>query len=166
MVVIDSRGDRLEGTRKASSEAAMHLFAYAQRPEITACVHSHAPHATAFAVAGEPLPENVLPEVILSVGPMPLTEFAQPGTKAVPDSLAPYIRQANAFLLGNHGVLTVGTTLDEACNRHETVEHYARILWLARQIGDVRHLSETDFRLLQEIRQTILDQPPASRGEE
>lgn len=160
LVVIDLDGNHLEGARRASSEAAMHLFVYRERPEVRACVHSHAPCATAFAAAGEELPDNVLPEVVLFVGRIPLTSYAPPGTPAVPESLAPHIADHSAFLLRNHGLLTIGRSLEEAYNRHETVEHYARIVLLARGIGPVTPIPHEDVSRLETMRRKLEETPP------
>src|ERR1700704_2041686 len=55
MVIIDGKGKRVRGDRKASSEIAMHLLIYEMRPDAQAVVHAHPPHATAYAAAGIPL---------------------------------------------------------------------------------------------------------------
>jgi len=153
MAVIDLDGNVLEG--KPSSELAMHCFIYKQRSDINACVHSHAPYSTAFTVAGLDLPDNVLPEVVLFVGKIPLTDYAPPGTKAVPDSIAPYIKENHAFLLRNHGLLTIGRKLKEAYNRHETVENYARIVTLARQLGEIKLIPKEDYNRLESMRKEL-----------
>jgi L-fuculose-phosphate aldolase len=155
IVIVDNNGKHLEGGKKASSELLMHLFIYKSRPEITACIHSHPPYATAFAVAGVPLAEDILPEVALFVGNIPLTYYAPPGTDAVPKSLEPHIETSNAFLLRNHGLLTIGRTLEEAFNRHETVEHYARIVLLARRLGSVEAIPSEDFQRLEKMRSKL-----------
>lgn len=155
MVIVDVNGKHLQGTRKASSELAMHLFVYRQRPEIKACVHSHAPYATAFAVAGIQLDNNILPEIVVFVGGIPLTDYAPPGTDEVPRSLAPHIEQNNAFLLRSHGLLTIGRSLDEAHHRHEAVEHFAQIAFLARQLGNIDTIPSDDFARLEKMRRTL-----------
>lgn len=155
LVLVDQNGKHLQGKNKASSELAMHLAVYRERPDITACVHSHAPFATAFAVAGVHLAEDVLPEVVVGVGGIPLTEYAPPGTDAIPKVLEPLLESNNAFLLRNHGLLTIGRTLEEAYNRHETVEHYARIVHLARQLGNVESIPSEDFQRLAKMRQKL-----------
>jgi L-fuculose-phosphate aldolase len=157
LVAVDAGGHAATGQRRPSSELAMHLFVYGRRPDINACVHSHAPHATAFAVAGQSLPENVLPEVVLSVGAVPMTDYAPPGTEAVPRALEPFIDDNDAFLLRNHGLLTLGRDLEEAYNRHETVEHYARIVAAARQLGRVDAIPPDDVRRLEAMRRQDRD---------
>ncbi len=154
-VIVDQNGKHLQGNRKASSEMLMHLFVYRERPDIMACVHSHAPYATAFAVTGIPLAQDILPEVVVFVGGIPLTDYAPPGTDAVPKALAPHIEHNNAFLLRNHGLLTIGRSLDEAYHRHETVEHFARIVHLARQLGSVDSIPTEDFQRLEKMRRRL-----------
>jgi len=82
-----------------------------------------------------------------------LTDYAPPGTDAVPKSLEPHIENNTAFLLRNHGLLTIGGTLEEAFNRHEVVEHHARIVYLARLLGNVEVIPSEDFRRLEKRRQ-------------
>lgn len=152
MVIIDFDGNILEGDNKPSSEFLMHTYIYQNRPDITACVHSHPPYSTALAVAGIELPDNILPEVVLFVGHIPLTPYAPPGTDAVPKSLSDYVEKCDAFLLKNHGLLTIGVNLEEAFNRHETVEHYAKILTLAKNHGNVNQIPDDDFKRLSAMR--------------
>ena len=154
LAVTDLDGILIEGDLPPSSEIPMHLFVYRNRPEVSACIHSHAPFATACAVSGVGLPADVLPEVVLFVGDIPLTDYAATGTEAVPKSLAPFIEKNNAFLLRNHGLLTIGRTLEEAYNRHETVEHYARIIHLARQQGGANPLPTEEIERLKEMRRS------------
>ncbi len=155
LVIIDGQGRHLSGRNKASSESAMHLHIYQKRSDIAVCVHAHPPYATAFAVAGIPLSEKVLPEVVIFVGDIPLTDYAPPGTELVARSLDKYIADHNAFLLKNHGLVTVGRTFEEAYNRMETIEHFARILLLARQLGNVDYLDGEEIARLEKIRQQI-----------
>ncbi len=152
IVTVDINGKKLQGSREPSSEMLMHLFVYKNRPEIKACVHAHPPQATAFAVAGVDLADDILPEVVLFVGKIPLTDYAPPGTDELPKSLEPYIENSNAFLLRNHGLLTIGRSPEEAYNRHETVEHYAKIVHLARGLGSLNRIPAEDFERLERIR--------------
>ena len=153
LVLVDMDGHRLQGDGEASSELAMHLAVYRTRSDIASCVHAHPPYATAFAVAGISLLPDILPEIVVAVGEIPLIDYAPPGTRAVPDSLFPYLNDTNAFLLRNHGLLTIGDTLESAYNRHDSVEHFAKILHLARSLGSVNRIPLEDFRRLVTIRE-------------
>jgi L-fuculose-phosphate aldolase len=160
LVTVDLYGRKLEGVGEPSSEMLMHLFIYQRRPDVRACVHAHPVHATAFAVAGQELPRDILPEVAVFVGAIPLTEYAPPGTDAVPRSLEAFVDGHQAFLLRNHGLLTVGRSLDEALNRHETVEHFAEILILARELGKINHLSAEEYQRLSRIGRKFIQSTP------
>ena len=155
LITIDLAGSMVSGKGEPSSESAMHLHVYSQRGDIGACVHSHPPYTTAFAVAGVGLDADILPEVVVFVGPVALTEYAPPGTPAVGQSLEPFLASHNAFILRNHGLLTIGKTVREALHRHETVEHFARICFLARQLGDLTKIPEEDFQRLTRLRQNM-----------
>lgn len=148
VVLIDQVGAVKYGEKKPSSEALMHLQVYSQRAEVMACVHSHPPYTTAFAITGSEIPQDVLPEVIAFVGEIKQTPFAPPGTPAVAESIREALAECNAFILGNHGLLTIGEDLEQACNRHEIVESYLRVLTIARQLGDVRHLPGDEVQRL------------------
>ena len=141
VVVVDVQGKRIQGTKRATSEVKLHLFAFDKRPDVGACCHAHPPYATAFAVSDRRLPRNLLPEVILTVGgEIPVAPYATPSTQELAASIADHVADAEAFLLANHGALTLGADLQQAYHRLETLEHYARIAWLALTLGEARPL--------------------------
>ncbi|MFQ5606559.1 MAG: class II aldolase/adducin family protein [Candidatus Zixiibacteriota bacterium] len=142
------------GELQPSSELAMHLEVYRRRADIQACVHSHAPYATAYAVAGVEPDQAVLPEVVAFVGPIRLTRYARAGTADVGKSLAPHLDTSNAFLLKNHGLLTLGRCITEAHRRHEIVENYLKILTIARGLGAVDSLPESELAHLRTLLET------------
>jgi L-fuculose-phosphate aldolase len=159
MVVVDLRGFKVEGDLEASSELAMHLFVYQSRPDVGACVHGHPPHATAYAITGQVIPSGVLPEAVVSIEPIAHTPFAPPGTEAVAESLEAYVFGHNAFLMRNHGLLTIGRDLTEAYNRHETVEHSARIMYLAGRVGEINKLPAEEIKRLANMRKKPGERP-------
>jgi L-fuculose-phosphate aldolase len=148
LVVIDPRGQMIEGDGRPSSEMRMHLRIYQRRADVNAVVHAHPPTATGFGVAGIAITAPVLPEVILQMGTVPLVPYATPGTDALPDSMEPFLMEHDAFLLANHGATTVGSTLELAHQRMESLEHAARILFVARSLGTVNELSAADVMAL------------------
>ncbi len=148
IVILDAAGRRVEGHREASSEILLHLEIYKERPDVGGVVHAHPPTATGFAVARMPLAECVLPEVITTLGNVPLAPYATPSTDEVPESIRPKLRDYNAFLLANHGTVTLGATLLEAYFTLEKVEQFARVMLVARQLGRVSVLTEDDVKKL------------------
>ncbi|MFO1003821.1 MAG: class II aldolase/adducin family protein [Planctomycetaceae bacterium] len=56
---VDIEGKQIAGVRKRTSEVLLHLEIMKNRPDVKSVVHCHPPHATAFAVAGEPIPQCI-----------------------------------------------------------------------------------------------------------
>ncbi|MBC7791140.1 MAG: class II aldolase/adducin family protein [Anaerolineae bacterium] len=144
LVEVSLLGEVQRGSRRASSEIAVHLRVYSLRPDVRAVVHAHPPVATGFAVAGEGFESCVLPEMIFQVGWVPLIPYDTPGTEALADRFEPYLGSHDAFLMANHGAVTAGQTLEIAHQRMESLEHTARILLTARLLGKVNKLSSAN----------------------
>lgn len=138
--VVDLDGKLISGPKPPTSEIRVHLAIYRHRPDVRAVVHVHPPHATAFAVVRRNLPKCVLPEVEVFLGEIPLVPYATPGTQEFADVAVPYVQSHNAFLLTNHGAITVGSDPFEAYYRMETLEQYCRILILASHLGNLQEL--------------------------
>lgn len=145
-------GEQIEGDMQPSSEVLMHLEMYRERPDVCGMVHAHPPTATGFAVAGLSLEQQVLPEVIISLKGIPLARYGTPATEEIPKALRPYLATHDAFLLENHGVLTLGKDIYEAYYRMETVEHFARISVTARTLGKEQTLPPPRVAELMETR--------------
>jgi L-fuculose-phosphate aldolase len=153
MVEVDLRGKRRRGRRKPTSELDLHLRILTRRPDVGAVVHAHPPTATGFAVAGEGFYAFVLPELILQCGRVPLVPYGTPGTPELGDRLEPHLAGHDAWLLENHGAVTVGSTLDAAWIRMESLEHAARIIFTARVLGRLNELSPEAVARLEAQRQ-------------
>ena len=163
MVVTDLEGRVIEAApgRKPSSEALMHLVAYQQRPDIGAVVHAHPPTATGFAVAGIPLDRAVLAEVVTTLGSIPIAEYGTPSTRELADAVGPLLRAHDGVLLANHGAIALGTDLFSAYYKMETIEHFASISLVARQLGREHLLSRGEVDRLQGLRGTYGIASPA-----
>ena len=152
MIVADLQGNILSGAKKPSTELQMHLTVYQERPDINSVCHAHTPYATAFAVAGIPIDEPALTEVVVSLGSIPLVPFGVTGTPELSANLRPFLKNHNAFLLANHGALAIGKDLLSAYFNLETLEHTAHILYLARQLGGVKTFTAEQIEKLIERR--------------
>ncbi|HEX9917281.1 MAG TPA: class II aldolase/adducin family protein [candidate division Zixibacteria bacterium] len=148
LLIIDSKGKMLKGNLKPTSELPLILYAYQKRKDIKATVHAHPPYSTSLGLAGIGLPKDVLPEVFLTLGEVPLAKYGTPSTAELANSVSDYIKDHDAILLKNHGVLTLGKSVEEAYYKLERVEHFAHILWLAIGLGRVDRLSKKDMNKL------------------
>lgn len=148
LIIIDGKGKVLTGKTKPSSEYRMHIKAYELRPDIRAVVHAHPPYLTAFSIAGKEIPQDVLPEVVLTLGRIPTTQYATPSTPEVAEVIEDLIQQHDAITLNRHGSLTVGKTVFDAYNKLEKAEHAALITLIAKSLGQVQHLEEDHLEKL------------------
>ena len=152
LVIVDSHGHPIVGSRNVSSEIAMHLFIYRNRPDVGAVVHAHPPTATGFAAAGIPLDSALCSEIVITLGTVPLADYQTPGTPELGEALAPLVGGHDAILMANHGVVTYGEDLLTAYMNMETVEHYAKIALVTHTLGRQKPLSEVHVSKLREIR--------------
>ena len=148
LVITDTQGKRLSGSRQASSELGMHLLIYRRRPDVHAVCHAHPPIATGYAAAGIPLNKAIVSEVVLSLGCIPVAPYATPGTPELTDALEPLVQHFDALLMANHGVVTYGQDLLTAFFRMETVEHFAQVSLVTELLGKQALLSGRDVEKL------------------
>lgn len=157
LVVVDMQGRKLEGYREVSSEIGMHMMIYRKCPETSAIVHAHPPTATGFAAAGTALDQALVSEIVISLGSVPLAEYATPGTQELVDSLEPLVTEHQAVLMANHGVVTHAEDLFTAYMHMETVEHFAKIVLTTHILGRQQVLSPDRVKQLAEIRRRLQD---------
>ncbi|HUN64755.1 MAG TPA: class II aldolase/adducin family protein [Bacteroidota bacterium] len=162
IVEVDMEGNPLRPGLRPSTEIGMHSFIYARRPDVRAIVHAHPPYATGFAAAREPLTGCTFPEVIIGLGAIPLAEYATPSTPEVANSLEPFIAESDAVLLANHGVVTCGRDLWDACFKMEKVEHTAQITFIARLLGGEIRLGRGDVEKLRAISESVYGKTPGT----
>jgi len=155
MVKVDVDGNQLAGKLKPSSEIKMHLAVYRERPDVRSVVHAHPPTATAFAVAGIPLKTPIMPEVVISLGWIPVAAYGTPSTEEIPEAVSQYLQCHDAFLLENHGALTVGVELFNAYFKMETLELAAKISLAARQLGGEKPISPENVDKLMDVRRRM-----------
>ncbi len=153
LLVVDLEGKVLEGRRKAFGELELHLAIYRARPEAEVVLHAHPPHATAWGLVGQELTPLAMPELVVSLGDrIPTLPRVMPRSEEAVKLVEAAAKQFDAMLLSGNGALTLGADLEQALLRMELVEHYAKILTVARQLGPVPPLAATDVARLLEAR--------------
>src|SRR5215468_3020573 len=142
LCIVDLDGNQVSGKRKRSSEILLHLTIMKHRPDVKSCVHCHPPHATAFAVAHEPIPKCTMPEFEVFLGEVAITPYETPGGQKFADTVIPYIKDTDVILLANYSTITAGSDLMDAYFKTEIIDAYCRILILAKQLGTVNYYSD------------------------
>jgi L-fuculose-phosphate aldolase len=141
LIIIDLHGRKVgPGTPanqqlKPTSETAMHLEAFKQRPDVLAVVHAHPLHAIALSIAGISLADCMLPEAIVFLGLTPTAPYSTPSSQENAQAIRELITGHDALVLQRHGSLTVGDSPLNAYYRTETLEQIARITYMLHQLG-------------------------------
>ena len=153
LCTVDMEGKQLSGRRKRTSEILLHLAIMKERPEVKSVVHCHPPHATAFGIAREPIPQCVLPEVEIFLGEVPIAKYDIPGSQNFADTILPFVQKANVIILANHGTVSWGESPEKAYWWTEVLDSYCRMLMLARGLGRVNYFSEPEAQALLEFKE-------------
>jgi L-fuculose-phosphate aldolase len=149
VVVVDLSGKVVKG-EAPSCEINLHLTVYKNRKDCEAIVHAHPPVTGGFCLAGEEIPDNLMPEAAVQLGSVAIVPFAMPGTEAVAQAVEPFLEDHKTFLLSHHGALVLGKDLWDACNRMEALERVATMLLNAKLLGGARPIPEDAFDYLLE----------------
>ncbi len=141
LLIIDLQSNRTDTPTAANkhlrptSEMAMHLEVYKNRPDVQAVVHAHPPHVVALSIANVSLAECMLPEVIVTLGLIQTTPYATPSSEENAAAIRSVIRNHDAIVLQRHGALTVGQSPMDAFHKTETVEQIGRITYMVKTLG-------------------------------
>lgn len=124
-----------DGPRKPSSEWRLHRDILANRPDVGAIVHTHSTYATVLATQHREIP--ALHYMIAAFGAprVRCTPYAPFGTQALSDLIVEYLGAAHAVLLGNHGMVATGRTLEQAMWRAAELEALAKTFVIATMGG-------------------------------
>lgn len=139
LVVVTPDGEVLQGERPPTTEKDLHLSVLRAYPELGAVIHTHAVHATMFALAHEPIPAVIEEVVVYLGGDVPCCAYKPTGTRELGDEVAAALADRAAALLANHGLVTCAATPSKALHHAALAERTARIVWGARAMGATVH---------------------------
>ena len=152
VVVVDKEGKLVEGQWKPTSESPMHTIFYREREDVGAVMHTHAPHASVFAIINEPIPMVVTESALCLGNPVKVDPYVRPGTEELAQSILEAMGTDVAVLLGQHGLITVGSDLGEAYSSTIAAEVSARFTIMARSMGaEPMHLDLEEVSFLREL---------------
>lgn len=156
IAVVDENGQRIWGM-KETSEIIMHRMAYDICEEngwdVGGVVHSHSKVLTAFSMAMKDVETKALPEMMGNFHKIPCVPYGAPGTKYILTMAEPYLADGyRIVLLGNHGSLAVGKTVEDAMNVVEACEAIAEQILITKYIiGDEAPLDDLEVARFYDI---------------
>ncbi len=161
LVVVNDAGERVDSPTpqnahlRPTSEITMHLECFRQRPDVQGVVHAHPPLAVALTLVGYDFQQCIIPEAVMMLGLVPTAPYSTPGSAENRDAIRGLIANHDAILLAHHGSLTVAESVWEAYLRLESLEHCARILHAALQVGMPRLLHAEQVEKLLHTRERL-----------
>jgi L-fuculose-phosphate aldolase len=156
MVIVDLQGRQLDGYRKVTSEVSMHLAVYRHRDDVTAVIHSHPPYRDGLRLCRSRTGRDSLSGGCYDSRGSPFSNIRNNGTEEVTASLVPFIPDHDAILMANHGAVSYGSTLLQAFQKMEIVEHLAQIALVANQLGAPRVLKHEQVKQLRDAKTRYL----------
>lgn len=136
LVIVDSHGTRLAGDREPSYETAVHCVVYRERPDVGAAIHTEPTYVNCLGAVGRAIQPVVASLLTYVGGPVPVMPFLLSGSEEFGCRMLAVMGNGHAVVWANHGLLTVGTTVDQAFRRTVIVEHAAQIYHLALLHGE------------------------------
>lgn len=150
VVIIDLEGNIVDGDKKPSSEWALHTVFYKKKPNARAVVHAHSRFCTTFAVLNQPI--RAVHYVIGDAGTatVPCAPYKTFGTVELAEATIEACGDSDAVLLGNHGLLTCGTSLKSAYGLACNMEFIAEVQYRAMCVGQPVILSDEEMNHVME----------------
>jgi L-ribulose-5-phosphate 4-epimerase len=154
MAVVDLAGNIVEATLGPSTDTAAHLSIYQHRPDVHGIVHTHSNYATAFAAVGKSIPVCLTAIADEFGTTIPCAGYVRIGDQEIGEVIAREIGKSVAILMKQHGVFTIGATVQKALKAAVMVEDVAKTVWLAMQIGPIEELPSEEVAANYERYQT------------
>ncbi len=160
MVVCDLDGNLVDGEHAPSSDTAAHAYVYRHMPDVHGVVHTHSTYATAWCARAEPIPCVLTMIADEFGGAIPVGPFALIGDDSIGRGIVDTLRgsRSPAVLMRNHGVFTIGASAKAAVKAAIMCEDVARTVHIARQLGPVLPIAETDIGTLYHRYQNVYGQ--------
>ncbi|MCR5266370.1 MAG: class II aldolase/adducin family protein [Cyanobacteria bacterium RUI128] len=138
---IDMDGNPLIPGKKPSSEKLLHIAFYKKRPDINYIIHVHPAGLSAFASSGKDLLTPIMAENVFYFGGIPLAEYGLPSSSELVKNTEIYFEKYDAVLMANHGFIIGSHSLDDAYQKLEIAEEYAKTVIFTNLLGGAKHLS-------------------------
>ena len=153
--MVDGNGKQLAGTWKRTSEFLSHAAIYKSTPEAFSVAHAHPCYAGAFAIKGMQPPPRLIPELEVFVGTVAYAPYMTPGSPEMADEIFKRAPKHQSIIMGNHGVITWGKTVEDAYFKMEITDAYCRTIIHAQSLPGGTSIPAEGMGDLMKIKQSI-----------
>lgn len=154
-----------EGKHRPSSEWRFHRDIMQARPDINAILHCHSIYATTLACHYKPIPAFHYMVGVAGGTTIRVAPYATFGTQQLSDNAIEALDGRLACLLGQHGQISLGKTLEAAISLAVEVETLSRLYVQALPLGDPPILSDEEMaRVIEQMRKMSYGQAPDAEG--
>jgi L-fuculose-phosphate aldolase len=145
LVRIDDSMNLIEGPVMPNPAVRFHLWIYQRRPDLNCIIHTHPPHCSALGLIGEPLAVAHMDSMVFYEDCAFLHSWpGVPVSNEEGQIIADALGSKRSILLAHHGMLTTGSSLEEALYLAVLLEHAAEVQLLARSTGErIRQIEPT-----------------------
>ncbi|MDI3480355.1 MAG: hypothetical protein PWQ97_10 [Tepidanaerobacteraceae bacterium] len=166
IVAVDFAGNPIDNSKKPSVETPMHAAIYRARADVKAIIHTHSINASACAASRTEIP-CIMEDIASMVGgPVKVAKYAPTGTQELAENVVAALEHRNAVILANHGVVTVGSCLEEAFKLSLMVEKTAEIFIKSKILGQPYSLNLSEVCRLKDFYVRCYGQEGKNRKEE
>ncbi|MFV0431693.1 MAG: class II aldolase/adducin family protein [Alphaproteobacteria bacterium] len=144
-IVFMDEDDKYYGNLLPSSEWHFHCAIQKARSDINVVLHAHSPWSMIVACARKDIPAIHYMIGVAKTNVIKCSPYEPFGSKELSEVALKALGDASACLLGNHGIITTGKTMEEALAVMREVEHLAQIYVLSQNIGGAIALSDADM---------------------
>lgn len=151
VVVMDLEGNVVDGNMKPSIEFGLHMTIYKGRDDVSGIIHTHSTYVTAHAIARKGIAAAAEDLVQIVGGDVRVSEYRLPGTPELGVEALKAMKNRNAVIMANHGLVGAARDLKEAYKIVNVVEKSAQANVFAMLLGGVAVLSDEDVDIMRDF---------------
>ena len=143
-VVVNLEDDYWEGEAKPSIEVKMHKEIYKAIEDVCSVFHSQPFFTTLISCTNLEVDNRLFPESMAYIGNIGRIPYHHPGSDKLAKAVSEKVKECDALILGNHGAICIGESLEDVLLKTETLEFLCRIIAFAKVGGiELNYLSQT-----------------------
>lgn len=154
LIVFNAKGERIEGTLRASVDTEALRYIFHELPEVNAIIHTHQPYATAVGLIGDTFPAALTTLANVTLGAVNVAPYCSAASMDMGVQTVKYLGGKRAVILKHHGVMAVGGNLKEALYAAIYMEEAAKSYLIAKAAGEVTIMTEEQTQDAVEIHKT------------